>query len=74
VREETKTTYQRLAAANIPMITATPTFNHWKGGVVTDFLWVSEDSSMSLYDGPTNIMNVWITFKNGIKAQARIAR
>lgn len=32
------------------MITATPTFNHWKGGVVTDFLWVSEDSSMSLYD------------------------
>ena len=56
------------------MITATPTFNHWKGGVVTDFLWVSEDSSMSLCDGPTNIMNVWITFKNGIKAQARIAR
>lgn len=32
------------------MITATPTFNHWKGGVVTDFLWESEDSSMSLYD------------------------
>ena len=56
------------------MITATPTFNHWKGGVVTDFLWVSEDSSMSLCDGPTNIMNVWITLKNGIKAQARIAR
>ena len=74
VAGETETVYHRLAAANIPMVTATPTFNHWSGGVVTDYLWLSGDSSMKLYDGPTNIMNVWITFKNGIKAQARIAR
>ena len=73
VAGETETVYHRLAAANIPMVTATPTFNHWSGGVVTDYLWLSGDSSMKLYDGPTNIMNVWITFKNGIKAQARIA-
>ena len=73
VAEKTETTYHRLAAAKIPMVTSSPTYTQWKGGVVTDYLWVSGDSSMTRYDGPTNSIEVWITFKNGIKAQARIA-
>ena len=62
-----------LAASDIPMVSPL-TFAHWKGGTIANYTWSSGESSMTLYDKPTNTMDVWIYFKNGSSARARIGR
>lgn len=63
-----------LIASDVPMESDAVIYTHWKGGAVTHYSYSTDGLSMSLYDGPTNTMEVWITFKDGFIARARIGR
>ena len=62
-----------LSASDIPMVDSLP-FTHWKGGTITDYSYATDGLSMSLYDNPDNFIEVWIAFKDGYSAKARIGR
>ena len=62
-----------LSASDIPMVDSLP-FTHWKGGTITDYSYATDGLSMSLYDNPDNFIEVWIAFKDGYSAKARIDR
>lgn len=61
-----------LTASDIPMESDAVICTHWKGGTITEYSYSTEGLSMSLYDNPANTMEVWITFKDGTIAKARI--
>lgn len=69
---QSMTINSHLTASDIPMVSDATIYTHWKGGTITEYSYSTEGLSMSLYDNPTNTMEVWITFKEGVIAQARI--
>ena len=71
---ESFTISTHLSASDIPMESNAVIYTHWKGGTVTYYSYITDDLSMSLYDNPTNTMEVWISFKDGSSAKARIGR
>jgi hypothetical protein len=71
---ESFTISTHLSASDIPMESDAVIYTHWKGGTVTYYSYITDDLSMSLYDNPTNTMEVWISFKDGSSAKARIGR
>ena len=71
---ESFTISTHLSASDIPMESDAVIYTHWKGGTVTYYSYITEDLSMSLYDNPTNTMEVWISFKDGSSVKARIGR
>lgn len=62
-----------MAASNIPMVSDATIYTHWKGSGITDYSWSSGDSSLTLIANPANFIEIWITFKDGSTAKARIA-
>ena len=70
---ESFTISTHLAASDIPMVSPL-TFTHWEGGTITEYSYSTDGLYMSLYDNPTNTMGVWIFFKDGYSAKARIGR
>ena len=72
VSEETITGSAYLAAINIPMTSNIEILASWKGGTIIDYSWSSGYSSLNLVDSPANFIEVWIAFKNGSSAKARI--
>lgn len=69
---ESFTIHSHLAASGIPMESDAVIYTHWKGGTITEYTYTAADVSMSLYDNPTNTIEVWISFKNGSSVKARI--
>lgn len=67
------TIHTHLAASDIPMKSDAVIYTHWEGGAITEYSYSTDGLVMSLYDGP-NSMGVWITFKDGFIARARIGR
>ena len=61
-----------LIATNIPMISNVMVLAWWKGGTIIDYSWSSGYSTLNLVDNPANFIEVWIAFKNGSSAKARI--
>ena len=70
---ESFTISTHLSASDIPMVSPL-TFTHWEGGTITEYSYSTDGLYMSLYDNPTNTMGVWIFFKDGYSAKARIGR
>lgn len=62
-----------LSASNIPMVDGLPS-TYWKGGTVTDYTYSTEGLTLTLIDNPSNFLEVWIFFKDGSSASARIGR
>ena len=62
-----------LAATNIPITSNVMVLTSWKGGSMTTYSWSSGKSSLTLVDNPANFVEVWIGFKDGSSANARIA-
>lgn len=71
---ESFTISTHLSASDIPMESDAVIYTHWKGGTVTYYSYITDDLSMSLYDNPTNTMEVWISFKDGSSVKARMGR
>ncbi len=63
-----------LAASGIPMESDIVIYTYWKGGTITDYSYATDGATMSLYDDPSNFIEVWITFKSGSSVKARIGR
>jgi hypothetical protein len=74
VSEVTITGSAYLAASNIPMTSNVMVLTSWKGGTITNYSWSSGESSLTLVDNPANFIEVWIAFKDGSSAKARIVR
>ena len=62
-----------LSASDIPMVGGLPR-TRWEGGTITDYSWTSTYSRLSFIDNPANNLEVWILFKDGFSAKARIGR
>lgn len=69
---ETTTGSYHLSATDIPMEEYSVLYAKWKGGTVTDYSAYIGDISLTLVDSPANYLEVWISFKNGSSAKARI--
>ena len=69
---ETTTGRAHLAANDIPMVSDDIVYTYWKGGTVTDYSYYTDDLSLNLVDNPGNYLEVWISFKDGSSAKARI--
>ena len=65
--------YTHLSASDIPMVSGLP-YTRWEGGTVTDYSWTWSYGSLSLVDNPANNIEVWVNFKDGTIAKARIGR
>ncbi len=69
---ESATATAYLAASNIPMVSNAIIYTHWKGSGITDYSWASGDDRLTLVANPANFIEIWITFKDGSTAKARI--
>ncbi len=72
----------KLTAANIPMGNDNAGLNYWKGSGITGYSYSdtttyyngkTETGTMDLVDNPGNYIEVWIDFKNGTRAKARLS-
>jgi hypothetical protein len=74
--ENTYTGSAYLAASNIPMVSnlANLMLTYWRGSNVIDYSYASGTSSLTLVGNPTNFIEVWISFKDGSTAKARIVK
>ncbi len=70
--ERTVTGSAYLAASNIPINSNIMVLTYWHGGSITNYSYTSKYSSLTLVDNPANSIEVWISFKNGSSAKARI--
>lgn len=71
----------QLTAANIPMSDDYAGLKYWKGSGITGYSWSStttyhdgrtETSTMYIVENPANYIEVWIGFKDGSSARARL--
>ena len=74
VSEQTITGSAFLIASNIPIKSNAMVLTNWRGGSVNAYVWSSGESSLTLVDNPANFIEVWIGFKDGSSAKARIVQ
>ena len=74
ISENTYTGSAYLAASNIPISRNPMVLTYWRGGSIIDYSYTSGTSSLTLVDNPANYIEVWISFKDGSSAKARIVR